>query len=255
MAPPRRFTFPRPSDEMKRFAALLEAEVMRWPGVRTGKMFGMVSLYRGDAIFALLPATRSLEGATSIMIKREAPAGQKAPAKGEGHKWKPLEVHSDADLGEALLRLEEAYARASPTTAAAKCAAAVRALDAGREGGFGLAVQICWCAARAVSLPAAWRRRSFVGFRGAQPEVAGGNLVAGRPKTPTSSLPMLGGVVEHVLCAQRLCESTFTRAESAGSLYSTGVDSSSSTVTVGIFSGGRPAEVATPSAICAGRRG
>ena len=56
----RRFTFPKISDEMKRYAALLEAELKRWPEVHTGKMFGMVSVYRGDRIFALLPASRRI---------------------------------------------------------------------------------------------------------------------------------------------------------------------------------------------------
>ena len=101
----KRFTFPKFSEEMRRFAALLEGEVKRWPGVRTGKMFGMVSVYRGDRIFALLPATRSLEGANSIMIKRER------PAESEGKKWESLEVVSEADLGSALRLLDEAYIR------------------------------------------------------------------------------------------------------------------------------------------------
>ena len=102
----KRFTFPKISEEMKRFAVLLEQEVKRWPEVRTGKMFGMVSVYRGDRIFALLPASRSLEGANSIMIKRER------PAESEGKKWDSLEVLSEADLATALARLNEAYSKA-----------------------------------------------------------------------------------------------------------------------------------------------
>ena len=104
----RRFTFPKISDEMKRYAALLEAELKRWPEVRTGKMFGMVSVYRGDRIFALLPASRGLQGADSIMIKRER------PAESEGKKWDPLEILTEADLTNALKRLDEAYRRAKP---------------------------------------------------------------------------------------------------------------------------------------------
>ena len=88
------------------FAVLLEDEVKRWPEVRTGKMFGMVSVYRGDRIFALLPASRSLEGANSIMIKRER------PAESEGKKWDSLEVLSEADFASALTRLDEAYSKA-----------------------------------------------------------------------------------------------------------------------------------------------
>jgi len=108
----RRFTFPKPSDEMKRFAALLEEELKRWPGVRTGKMFGMVSVYRGNKIFALLPATRSLSTPTSIMIKRER------PAKREGEKWDFVEILSEAGIPAALARLEQAYGNARAQKAA-----------------------------------------------------------------------------------------------------------------------------------------
>jgi hypothetical protein len=101
----KRFTFPKTSEEMKRLSVLLEDEMKRWPGVRTGKMFGMVSVYRGDRIFAFLPATRGLEHANSIMIKSER------PAKSEGEKWDWLEVRTEADLTEALRRLDEAYSK------------------------------------------------------------------------------------------------------------------------------------------------
>ena len=97
---------PKASEEVRRFAALLEDEMKRWPGVRTGKMFGMVSVYRGDRIFAFLPATRGLEGANSIMIKRER------LAESEGQKWESLEVLSEADLPLALRKLDEAYTKA-----------------------------------------------------------------------------------------------------------------------------------------------
>ena len=102
----KRFTFPKTSDEMRRLSVLLEDEMKRWPEVRTGKMFGMVSVYRGDRIFAFLPATRGLEHANSIMIKSER------PAKRDGEKWDWLEVLSEADLARALRRLDEAYRRA-----------------------------------------------------------------------------------------------------------------------------------------------
>jgi hypothetical protein len=102
----KRPTFPKISEEMKRFSALLEGELKRWPGVRTGKMFGMVSVYRGDCIFAFLPVTRGLEGANSIMVKLEQ------PAKSEGKKWESLEVLTEADLAPALARLQRAYDKA-----------------------------------------------------------------------------------------------------------------------------------------------
>ena len=102
----KRFAFPKTSDEMRRLAILLEDEMKRWPEVRTGKMFGMVSVYRGDRIFAFLPATRGLEHANSILIKSER------PAKRESEKWEWLEVLTEADLAQALSRLDVAYRRA-----------------------------------------------------------------------------------------------------------------------------------------------
>ena len=102
----KRFAFPKTSEEMRRLSVLLEDEMKRWPGVRTAKMFGMVSVYRGDRIFAFLPASRGLEHANSIMIKSER------PAKRESEKWEWLEVSSEADLTEALRRLDQAYSRA-----------------------------------------------------------------------------------------------------------------------------------------------
>jgi hypothetical protein len=102
---PKRFAFPKPSEATKRFAALLEAEMMRWPDVRTGRMFGMVSVYRGSEIFAMLPASRALESPDCIMIKATA-----TPTTATT-KWEPIKLHSEADLTNALGLLEEAYAR------------------------------------------------------------------------------------------------------------------------------------------------
>ncbi len=101
--PSKRPTFAKVSDETKRLAALLEAELTRWPEVRTGKMFGMVSVYRNETIFALLPATRGLWSPNSIMVKPQR------PAKREGEKWESVELNSEADLGTVLKRLDRAY--------------------------------------------------------------------------------------------------------------------------------------------------
>jgi hypothetical protein len=68
-------TFPKPDEEMARRATLLADEMRRWPDVRLGKMFGMTCVYRGGTIFALLPATRALERANAIAIRRNDVAG------------------------------------------------------------------------------------------------------------------------------------------------------------------------------------
>lgn len=95
--------FPVVSDEMRRRSVLLEHEALTWPGTRRGKMFGMVSLYRKDAIFALLPATRAIENPNSIALRRQQPIA------GSTHKWEVFPVDSDKDLSAALERLRNAY--------------------------------------------------------------------------------------------------------------------------------------------------
>jgi hypothetical protein len=51
---------PRPkllpvSEEARRWSALLESELLSWPGVIAKRMFGFRALYRGKRIFAALP--------------------------------------------------------------------------------------------------------------------------------------------------------------------------------------------------------
>jgi hypothetical protein len=91
------------SEEMRRRSALLAAEVLRWPGTRAGRMFGMQSLYRGDVIFALLPDSRSIWGPNEIAVK-----DQRLPGA-EGKKWRAVAVGGDGRLSVALERLDEAY--------------------------------------------------------------------------------------------------------------------------------------------------
>ena len=100
----KRPAFAPVSEEMRRRSALLAAEVLRWPGTRVGKMFGMQSLYRGKVIFGALPGTRGLWEADAIMVKIHD--GVKGP---EGKKWQSVVVKDDGDLGMALERLDEAY--------------------------------------------------------------------------------------------------------------------------------------------------
>jgi hypothetical protein len=94
---------------MRRRSALLAAEVLRWPGTRVGKMFGMQSVYRGKVIFGLLPGTRGLWEANAIMVKIYGADDSKRPKKREGEKWQSVAVASDGDLTAALERLDAAY--------------------------------------------------------------------------------------------------------------------------------------------------
>jgi hypothetical protein len=72
-------TFPKISDEMKRRSALLADEMKTWPDIRIGSMFGMTSLYRSKAIFALLPNKRGLEFPNAIALKQND--GGRMPAR------------------------------------------------------------------------------------------------------------------------------------------------------------------------------
>jgi hypothetical protein len=100
----KRPSFAPVSEEMRRRSTLLAAEVLRWPGTRVGKMFGMQSLYRGNVIFGLLPGTRGLWEANAVMVKMHD--GVKGP---EGKKWQSVAVANDGALTMALERLGEAY--------------------------------------------------------------------------------------------------------------------------------------------------
>ncbi len=99
----KRPEFSAASEEMRRRSALLAAEVLRWPGTRAGKMFGMQSLYRGDVIFALLPTTKCAWKPDSIAVKDHRVPGA------EGKKWQSVAVADDGALKAALERLDEAY--------------------------------------------------------------------------------------------------------------------------------------------------
>jgi mRNA-degrading endonuclease toxin of MazEF toxin-antitoxin module len=102
----QRPALPLATDEAKRMAALLAAEMLRWRDVRLGKMFGLVSVYRGDVFFAWLPATRGFQTPHGVAIKlNPGTLGEK--------KWERIEVASESDLRVALERLEKAYEKAS----------------------------------------------------------------------------------------------------------------------------------------------
>lgn len=103
-------TFPKISDDMKRRSVLVADEMRQWPEIRIGSMFGMISIYRGKAIFALLPDKRGLEFPDAIAIKRND--GAKIPGKTEKHKWQSIVIENDHDLSAALKHLEDAYRRA-----------------------------------------------------------------------------------------------------------------------------------------------
>ena len=94
----KRPKLPPVSEEMRRTFALLAEEVATWPEVSMKLMFGFRAVYRGGAIFAMLPDKRSLEVADAIAYKK-------------GGEWVSFEVKEEEIRG-AIAVLEKAYERA-----------------------------------------------------------------------------------------------------------------------------------------------
>jgi hypothetical protein len=102
-------TFPKVSDDMKRRSTLLANELETWPEVRLSNMFGMTSVYRGKAIFALLPDKRGLEFPNAIALRN-------LPGTKPKHTWQSFLIEDDNDLSAALQQLDEAYRKAKITS-------------------------------------------------------------------------------------------------------------------------------------------
>jgi len=104
----------RPTEELVAWAGMLAAEVGSWPRVRSKPMFGLVSFYRGNRIFAALPRTRALDSPHSITFKfhGESAAARRARKELQPHAargWASFELHSAEDMNQALEWLELAY--------------------------------------------------------------------------------------------------------------------------------------------------
>ncbi len=102
------------SEEMKGWAAMLAGELATWPGVRSKPMFGFVSFYRKDKIFAALPRTRALASPHSIIFKFHAESAETRKVRRQLQKhpatrWLSLELRSARDLRTALRCLDLAY--------------------------------------------------------------------------------------------------------------------------------------------------
>jgi hypothetical protein len=116
----RRATFAPISEDMRRWSALLEAELVTWPGVSTKSMFGFLSFYRADRIFAALPRTRGFHSWSSFILKfNPMPAALLAKARADarmdtntrvpGKGWFSFEIASEGDLRDVLGWLAHAY--------------------------------------------------------------------------------------------------------------------------------------------------
>src|SRR5260370_35852996 len=114
---------PRPkllpvSEETRRWSALLESELLSWPGVIAKRMFGFRGLYRGKRIFAALPNSRGFAPDASILLKfdlmspvllNRTQTDLRIRGNTPGKGWISLTLASDADLHDALEWLNHAY--------------------------------------------------------------------------------------------------------------------------------------------------
>jgi len=114
----------RVSEEMKRLAELLEAEMLAWPNVTSRPMFGLNGIYRGSNIFAVLPRTRAMDVPDSIafrLLKRprniidELRNDERIVASTSEAKWISFAMESDSEIHAALKWLALAYRQAVKT--------------------------------------------------------------------------------------------------------------------------------------------
>jgi hypothetical protein len=119
----KKSTVPRPkllpvSGEARRWSALLESELLSWPGVITKRMFGFRAVYRGKKIFAALPNSRGFGPEASMLLKfdpmppallQHALNDSRVHGKTPGKGWFSFTLSSDTDLHDALEWLNHCY--------------------------------------------------------------------------------------------------------------------------------------------------
>lgn len=109
---------PRIPEEMQQWSDLLLREILGWPDVSSRPMFGMTAVYRGNAIFGVLPRTRAMDTpySVSFRILRLNPSLKKRlesdprilPSTREA-KWISFELQSGDDLPDAIRWFARAY--------------------------------------------------------------------------------------------------------------------------------------------------
>ena len=108
------------SEEMRQWSALLEAELLSWPGVIAKPMFGFRALYKGKTIFAALPHSQGFGLPPSLILKfNPMPPALLKRAQTEprldtstrvpGKGWFSFALNSEADLRDALSWLNHSY--------------------------------------------------------------------------------------------------------------------------------------------------
>src|SRR5579859_3278698 len=99
------------TEEARRWSAMLESELLTWPGVIAKPMFGFRAIYRGKKIFAALPNSRGFGPDPSILLKfdpmppallKRAESDLRVHSNSPGKGWFSFTLASDSDLHDAL---------------------------------------------------------------------------------------------------------------------------------------------------------
>ena len=109
---------PRIPEEMRQWSDLLLHEVLGWPDVSSRPMFGMTAVYRGNAIFGVLPRTRAMDTPNSVSfkilwrnpsLKKRLQADSRILPSTRDAKWISFELQSGDDLPDAIRWFAQAY--------------------------------------------------------------------------------------------------------------------------------------------------
>jgi hypothetical protein len=92
------------SPEIQEWCSILEQEMMHWPGVKVGHIFGTRAFYHRKVMFAMLPNRRSLESSTAISFITSSNED-----KNQSPNWQTFELKNRNLINVALTSLEKAY--------------------------------------------------------------------------------------------------------------------------------------------------
>ena len=90
--------------EIREWCSILEQEMMRWPGVKMGHIFGTRAFYHRKVMFAMLPDKRSLENSTAISFVTVSDDDEN-----RSPNWQTFELKDRNLIKVALRSLEKAY--------------------------------------------------------------------------------------------------------------------------------------------------
>jgi hypothetical protein len=92
------------SQEIRGRCLIFEQEMIRWPGVKVGHIFGTLAFYHRKVMFAMLSDKRSLDSSNTISFI--------AALSGEANlvlKWQTFELTDRSLINPALVSLQKAY--------------------------------------------------------------------------------------------------------------------------------------------------